>query len=369
MPYHHAQVVVVGGGVAGLTAAKLLAKQSGVLVTLVDSASEHAIPYSEELFQLSRLPHRASFSALAKKYGFAYVRGPGTTIDIGQGIVVVPDRRLQFNYLVLAGGSAPDFTKVVGAHTHAIPLWLPGDAQRLQHHLEFALSQRSSGPLTVAIVGGGRVGVSAAAGILDSLRSQDRALNVRIQLYESGSRLLGHYPLAAARLAEHYFAAQGVDVFCHSAVVEVRGHALHLADGHEAGADIIVWAAHSAGNAVSSEPAIPQSHTNRILVNNYLQVRPHYHIFAIGDTAAVPVLHRKPSIAETIQEAEYVAGAIKLLRQNKQPKPFQPSPEAEIIPLGTTTALYVYKNTARISPFYLSRYNWARRKYVRILGR
>ena len=136
---------------------------------------------------------------------------------------------------------------------------------------------------------------------------------------------------------------------------------LHLADGEEIVVDVILWA----GSHRGAVDGLLPGHSTRVVVNSKLQVRPFTNIFALGDVANLPVVHRKPSVEETLQEAAYIANIIPLLAQNKHILPFVPKPTQEIIPLGTKTALYVYKHIARISPFYADRYLVAHKKYLK----
>jgi len=102
-------VIVVGGGFAGLNAAKVLGKSNKVKVTLVDKKNHHLFQpllYQVAMAALSPAEIAAPIRSLLSKYKNVNVlNGEVNRIDLEQQIISTEELELNYDYLILACGT------------------------------------------------------------------------------------------------------------------------------------------------------------------------------------------------------------------------------------------------------------------------
>ena len=255
------RVVIVGAGMAGLSAARKLSG-ARMNVTLIDEHNYTTFPpmlfYVATAFLAPEDVVRPIRALLPRRGGVSFELGRVRAIDSVSHKVMLDDgRTIPFDYAVLAPGVAPAFGSVPGASQHAIPMKTPLDAARLRNNLlrsfEFAAAhpgQSDPGMTSVAIIGGGATGVEVAGYLADFLFRYSFPRDypslprerTRISLVEAGDRLL---PTLHPKLSTHAEAGlkrRGVDVRLNTRVDRVDGDGLTLASGERINAHTVVWA-------------------------------------------------------------------------------------------------------------------------------
>lgn len=315
------RIVIVGGGAGGLELAtrlgRKLGKSGAARIILVDANLTHIWkPLLHEVAagSLNSSEDELNYVAQAKWNHFEFQLGRMTGLDRAgrtvtlaatldeDGQVLVPERQLAYDSLVLAVGSTTNDFGTPGAAEHCLFLDTREQAERfhrrlLSHYLRaHANETEDGGRIDVAIVGAGATGVELAAELhhaaqqlaaygLDSIRPE----NMRITLIEAGPRVLPALPERIARPVHSTLEKLGVTVLTGAAVSEVTAEGLKTADGQLIPASLKVWAAGIRAPGFLKELDGLQS--NRI---NQLQVRPTLQttldddIFAFGDCAACP---------------------------------------------------------------------------------
>src|ERR1700722_1843754 len=209
-------VVIVGGGFAGLSAARELRK-SPVQVVLIDRTNHH-------LFQ--PLLYQVATSVLAPGQIAAPIREilhrqRNTIVLLGEVVGVDKDKKLVFassadrervplsyDYLILATGATHSYFGHDEFAQHASGLKTLADAVAIRNRIlkafEQAEAEEDTGAhrdlLTFVLVGGGPAGVEMAGAIAvlvrNSLRTQFRRIDptsARIVLVDRSSKVLGPY--------------------------------------------------------------------------------------------------------------------------------------------------------------------------------
>src|SRR5262245_54656980 len=173
-------VVIVGGGFAGVGCAKELAKHD-IPVTVIDRNTYHQ--FQPLLYQVATAelattdvarPLRAVFK---RRPNVAVHRAEVTAVDPAARTVTTSDgRTFTGDYLVLAGGSQPNFYQTPGAAEHAFPLYTVQQAVALRTRLLELIEEIDSNPsiidqgaLNFVIVGAGPTGVETAGALADAL--------------------------------------------------------------------------------------------------------------------------------------------------------------------------------------------------------
>src|SRR5262249_30629040 len=120
-------VVIVGGGFAGLGAARKLAKRKGGRVTLIDKHNYHQVqplPYQVATCQLASSDIAFSLRKVFRKHPNVDVKmGEVTSTDpAAKRVTLASGQTIDGDYLVLAAGSRPNFFRTPGADL-AFPLY------------------------------------------------------------------------------------------------------------------------------------------------------------------------------------------------------------------------------------------------------
>lgn len=353
------RVVIVGAGMAGLSAARKLGA-SGVHVTLVDARNYTTFPpmlfYVATAFLAPEDVVRP-VRALLPDRGVEFQLGRVNAIDGAAHRVLLDDgRAISFDYLILAPGVTPAFGPVPGADQHAIPMKTPLDAVRLRNNLlqcfEFAAAHpelTDAGTTSVAIIGGGPTGVEVAGYLADFLfrysfphdypsLPRDRT---KISLLEAGDRLLpGLHPklstYALSRLRQ-----RGVGVRLNTEVAAVDAAGLTLAGGDRIAASTVVWGGGVGVAGWVSQLGFPLE-AGRIVVDPDLRIAGSDDMFAIGDAAATRTADGivYPQVAQiALQGGRHAARQIQRLIAGEQTAPFRYHDKGMMAIVGRNAAI------------------------------
>jgi NADH:ubiquinone reductase (H+-translocating) len=335
------RVVIVGAGFAGLNAARSLAGDRNVQVTIVDRTNHHT--FQPLLYQVATgglspgeiaAPVRSVFrgdnnvtSLLEEVMGF----------DLERRVARTTEQDLSYDYLVVATGS----THAYFGHDEWEP-FAPGlktieDALEIRRRvlLSFELAERqmladgTTEPLNFVVVGAGPTGVELAGTLAEisrhvlahEFRSIDPS-RARIILMEGGPRVLPAYPDDLSRSAEDQLHRLGVEVRTNAMVTQVEAGVVHVGDTRIV-APVILWAAGVAASPLGRMLGVPCDRAGRVLVRPDLSIPGHPEVFVIGDLASLKDEHGKqiPGLAPVaIQEGKYVAKTIRrdLARQARK---------------------------------------------------
>ena len=279
------EVLIIGGGFAGLSAMQALARSSA-RVTLVDRnvySTFQPLLYQVATAGLTSADVAYPLWTATGRRGARFRKGELASLDLERRIATLAaGEQLSYDYLILATGVSAAFFGVAGAAEHSLSLYTRRDAVALRNTLMDALERRNEGltdpELDVTVVGGGATGVELA-GTLAELRNValpavypqiDRAM-FRVRLIEMGPALLAPYRDSLRRYTRQQLVDRGVEVVLDTAIKEVRAGSVLLADGSEHRSDITVWAAGVSGPDAGWTAGLPRGKGGRIEVGADLQ--------------------------------------------------------------------------------------------------
>ncbi len=310
-------VLVAGGGFAGVYCAQTLARRLGAsardrLAIVADRNYMVFQPMLAEVAGSSISPRHVVNPIRALCRSLNVLRGgimgidlSARTLDLEAG-AYTPPVTIGFRHLVLALGGVVDLSRVPGMPEHAYLMKSVGDAQELRSavidRLEEANLSRDETAikllLTFVIVGGGYSGVETAGQILDLLQDikcfypRIKRTDYRVILVHSGPHLLPEINEDLGRYCEKNIAARGVEIILNARVTSMTASKVTLGDGR-------VLESHTVLSTVGNAPhpilvdlckknQIPTD-KGRIITDSMLRVQGFGDLWAAGDCAAVPM--------------------------------------------------------------------------------
>ncbi len=262
------QVVVLGGGFAGIGAAHEL-KKADVDVVLVDRHDYHTFQpllyqLATGLLETTAVGH--SLRDLVKDQDNATIhKAPITGIDLEAKEVSFDGLApIAYDYLVFALGAQVNFFGTEGAAEHAFPMYTLRDALKLKDHVleRWEAADKDSalvddGALTVVVVGGGPTGVETAGALAELYRSnfvtdypslpQEKA---RVVLVEAGDEIFAMFKPNLREYAKEALEKRTVEVMTGARVKSVSPTRVTLSTGEVISAHTLVWGAGLQGNSL-----------------------------------------------------------------------------------------------------------------------
>ncbi|PRY57185.1 NAD(P)/FAD-dependent oxidoreductase [Glycomyces artemisiae] len=268
------EVVVIGGGYAGVMAANRVRGHDDLKVTVINPRQVF-VPRLR-LHQLVAGTHDAVVD-----YGEVLAEDVDLVVDnathidaAGHTVTLAEGGGIGYDYLIYAVGSHSGGPQVPGAAEFAHPVATLEAAQRLRSML---LDQPTAAVVTV--VGGGPVGIETAAELAEQGRS------VRLVC---GAVVGPSLHPSARRTARKYLTRLGVEVIegPGASVTEVRPEAVELGDGRTLSSAVTVWAAGFGVPELARRSGLRTDAAGRLLTDETLTGVDSDRIVAAGDASA-----------------------------------------------------------------------------------
>lgn len=307
-------IVIVGGGAAGLELATSLGSKLGkkglAEITLIDAASTHiwkpllhevaagTLDESEQVEYLAQA-YRSHFRfRLGKMEGLNRAKKEvyvSPTFN-DEGEELIPSRTFSYDTLVMAVGSVSNTFNIKGVAEHCLFLDTTAQAFRFQKHLfesyiKNYIGKNSIKPLSIAIVGAGATGVELAAQLHEvtnvlAMYGLKETSDVKLTIIEAATQLLPALPIKLATATQQQLVSLGVDLRMGRRVTEITSEGITTHDGEFIEADIKVWAAGiKAPDWLKELDGLETNHINQLVVDNTLKTSDDA-IFAMGDCVA-----------------------------------------------------------------------------------
>ena len=357
-------VVILGGGFAGLSAAKAL-RRAPVRITLIDRTNHHLFQpllYQVATAGLSPSDITVPIRWVLRAQRNATVRlGEVTGIDAAARHVQLAEAPspVAYDYLIVATGSRHAYF----GHDAWEPL-APGlksleDALEIRRRFLLALerAEHAANPaerdalMTFVIVGGGPTGVELAGTMVEIARrampGDFRNIDThatRIVLLEGGPRLLSAFPPPVSASARRDLERLGVEVRTGAVVTDVTADHVTVADRPIA-TRTVFWAAGNQASPLGAALGAPLDRSGRVLVAPDLSVPAHPEVFVVGDLAAVKRFGDSwvPGVAPAAnQEGAHAARSVIRRVQGAPTRPFRYLNKGDLATIGRNHAVAVF---------------------------
>ena len=278
-------VLIVGGGFAGLNAAKGLCNVRGVEVTLVDRTNHHL--FQPLLYQVAMaglspadiaVPIR---SILSHCRNIRVLEGDVQSLDLQRKEVVTEFGKIGFDYLILACGARHSYFGHDEWEEYAPGLKNLQQATEIRRRVLSAYeeAERSESAddrkrlMTFVVVGGGPTGVELAGAIAEmsrfTLAKDFRTINpalAHVILLEAGPRILTMFSQSQAARATRNLEHLGVRVRTNSAVTKIDADGVEIG-GERIPAGTVLWAAGVEASPLGQTNGLEVDRHGRVLVD------------------------------------------------------------------------------------------------------
>jgi NADH:ubiquinone reductase (H+-translocating) len=355
------KVVVIGGGFGGLWAVRALRK-APVSITLIDRSNHHL--FQPLLYQVATAGLAAPSIAaplrhmLREQRNATVLMGEVTAIDTAAREVALGDRRLPYDYLLVATGATHAYFGRDEWEKHAPGLKNLDDAFAIRARILSAFEEaeaaqdesRRDACLTFAVIGGGPTGVELAGTLAEiarhTLAHDFRNIDPRksrVMLIEAGPRVLGALAEDLSAKARAQLEKLGVEVHTGQAVSEIGEGYLKIGE-QRVNARTILWAAGVAASPLGkqlADDANPLDRAGRVRVQPDLSLAAHPEVFIAGDLASVTSAGKPvPGVAPAAKQmGSLVARNILARIAGRETQPFRYTDFGSLATIGRHSAV------------------------------
>lgn len=340
------RVLILGGGFAGLAAARAL-RSGRHDVTLVDRRPWFEfLPNIHELLSGVKTPEllRLPLERTIERAGHRFVRDTVVELDCDRRRIVTRRRRAGIGYevLIVALGGVDATRGVPGVVDHAMPFKSVAQCDRIGKRLDRLARRRKAA--RVVIVGGGLEGVEALGEIL----RRHRGSGIRVTLVEARDRLLPEAPAALDAHVRELCAPYPIAFELRSSVRRVGPKSVVLHDGRCLPSDLTIWTGGPAPPALLAECGLAPAGA-WAPVEATLQSESHPEIFVVGDAAELPTPLSKQGYHALDMGACAARNAERLLA-GRSLASFRPSGKPTLVSFGDLSCFLVTERGVLAGP-------------------
>ena len=295
------RVVIVGGGFAGLNAAKRLADRSDVAITLIDRRNHYLFQpllYQVAMAGLSPADIAAPIrSILSRQKNVRVVCGEVVGVSAESNEIETSFGVVSYDYLLMACGAMHSYFGNAQWEANAPGLKTLEQATEIRRRVLEAFekaeltddSVQRRQHLTFVVVGAGPTGVELAGALGEMSRftlAKDfkhiDPKQARIILIEAGPRILPMFSDGLASRAMRDLEALGVQTWTDAKVTGVNESGVDVSNERIC-ASTVLWAAGTEASELGRKSEFECDRAGRVIVNNDLSVPSLANVFVAGD--------------------------------------------------------------------------------------
>jgi NADH dehydrogenase len=359
----HKNLVIIGGGFAGINLAKELANNPNFKVTLVDKNNYNFFP--PLIYQVATAylePSSISYpfrKLFAGKENLYFRLGSLRKVDTASNKIFLNNGELEYDALVFATGAETNYFGNENIKKNAIPMKTLSNAISMRNILLSRMEEASISRdpeemkklLTLVVAGGGPTGVEIAGmfaemkvGILRKDYPELKGKGGPIYLVDGGKTVLSPMSEKSQQETGALLEKLGVTLIMSTHVDDYDGETVVLSDGMKITAKNLIWAAGVTAKVFDGVPAEWYGRGKRLLVDEYNKVIGSNNVYAIGDTClqttdpAFPQGH--PQVAQVaIQHGKTLAKNMKREIEGKKWEVFKYHDRGSMAIIGSANAV------------------------------
>lgn len=340
------QVVIVGGGFAGVNLAKELAKHNSYVITLVDKNNYNFFP--PLLYQVATgyletsnisYPFRKLFRG---SNNFTFRMGTVIKVVQPENKLVLDNGELHYDILVFATGTETNYFGMENVKKNSIPMKTVQDAIYMRNTLLERLERATREPdpavrkklTTIVVAGGGPTGVEISGMFAEMKRvvipkdyPELIGSNGEIYLVDGLKSVLAPMSEKSQKYTYDTLTEMGVNIKLDCMVKDFSDDVVQFSTGESIETTTLIWAAGVTASVFDGIERESYGRGRRMLVDAFNKVQGTQNIYALGDTClqttdlAFPDGH--PQVAQVaIQQGVNLGKNLKNVVEGKSLKPF-----------------------------------------------
>lgn len=318
------QIVILGGGYAGLTTAQRLGqKKLGADILMIDAKGFFEERNRFHQVAVGQTIARFSYSVFLPPLGVKFIQATVVALDPDGSCLTLeyPDgtvTTIPYDYLVYALGSGMDVSDVLGVKQYASTLESEQSARQVYSQLQ-QLPDHSK----VLIVGGGLTGIETVAEVAESMPH----LQVELSMSEplQAAKVAGGYSEQAVEYLEHALTQRQIKQH-YGRIVQLAEHQAIREDGSSIAYDLCLWTIGFKPSSLAMHSGIQVADNGQVRVDNCLRALSHPNIVVVGDAASIATPHAgqcRMGSATALAMGASGANTIIALVKNQKPPAFQ----------------------------------------------
>ncbi len=328
-------IVILGGGYAGVIAAKKLEKSLKALqkkkkvgevsVTLIDKNPFHTMLTELHEVAAARVDEdsiKLSYSRIFAGRKVNVVMDTIEDIDFDSKTLKGAAGSYAYDILMLAAGSRPTFFGVKGADRHAFKLWSYDDAVRLKEQILHCFraatretdTQKRARLLSFFTVGAGFTGTEMAGELAEWVPVLCRKFEidpseVRMYMADLLDRVVPTMPPKYCARCHKRLTKMGVRIMLQHNVAEIGTDYIDLLENGETKrveAATVIWAAGTDGAAIARQAArtLPGTNRARLKADPYLRSTKDESVYLLGDILQFTPEGETEPVPQVVENAE-----------------------------------------------------------------
>jgi NADH dehydrogenase len=353
-------VMIIGGGFAGISAAKALANKEGVHVVLVDQRNHHL--FQPLLYQVATAGLNPSDIAVPIRSQFQRASNVEVhlerihEVNIADQYMTAREHKIPFDYLILACGAQHSYFANPEWEDFAPGLKTVEQATEIRRRLLTAFeeaenvqsAERQKVLMTFVIVGGGPTGVELAGAIADIARTvlvkdfdHINPATAQVILLEAGPRILASFAEDLSARAKKDLEKLGVQVRTGARVFKIDAEGVTVGDQFIP-SHAVFWAAGVQAAKMKITPTAELDRAGRVKVKSDFSIPTRPNVFVIGDMASFDLGGGKflPGLAPAAMQAgRFVAKMILNDVRGKERESFEYVDKGQMVTIGKHKAV------------------------------
>lgn len=370
------QIVILGGGYAGVHAAKALHKafkkqKDKVEITLIDKNRHHILMTELHEVAGNRVDEasvKISFDRIFSGKMVRVVQDKITSIDFEKQVLAGERSTYSYDQLLISTGAQTADFNIPGVKEHAFYLWSLEDALKLRTHIESTVrkavkeadEEKRKQMLTFVVAGGGFTGVELIGELTEWLpilckkHGIDFKKEVRLINCEGLGNILNMLPEKPREKAVKRMEKKGVEIMLNSLITNVEADRFTTKNGDVIKTETLVWTCGVRGTEFCERLPLTDGKIGRKAVNEFMQSPDHNNVYLAGD--GMWFIEDNRAVPQIVEAAEQTAktaadGIIYTIKQElglkaTSPKPYKSNFHGYMVSIGGT---YAVSHTAGIS--------------------
>ncbi len=298
------QIIVLGGGYAGVHAAKKLGKafkrhQDKVEVTLIDRHRHHTLMTELHEVAGNRVDEssvKISFDRIFSGKNVNVVRDEIKGIDFKNQVLTGAAGSYAYDQIIIATGAESTDFNIPGVKEHSFYLWSLEDALRIRNHIVEIVRaasyekdpQERKEMLTFAVAGGGFTGVELVGELIEWLPilCKEHGIDyseVTLMNVEALGNILNMLPDKPRDKAIAYMKKNGVIIRTNSLIVNADAKSFTLKDGTVINTRTFIWTCGVRGTTFCHSLGLKDGKVQRKAVDEFMKSPDYDNVYLAGD--------------------------------------------------------------------------------------